>query len=373
MKVLQIVRSLDVGGLEVMVRNLAAGLAQSGVGCHLACLHGSGPLLKDSDFSSVWIGDLNHDGWLVTLQNLRRYARRIEMDVIHTHNPQPHLAGVVISRLTGAPIIHTKHGKNRPEIRRRVLLNRCLSRLSHQIAAVSESTADVARQIERVSAGKVHVIANGVDTRHFSPIDEENKRLVRQQLGIPQDSFVVGTVGRLSAEKNYASLIRCFHDARTRAGSSSPSLERPFLLIVGDGPERELLQTERDHAFPGHSLMPGMQTDVLPWIQSMDVFCLTSLTEGTPMTLLEAGACGLPCVVTDVGGNGEVVKDGTSGYVIPLGDEKRFADSLLDLWVNAERRLQFGLAARTRVCSLYSVTAMVEAYMMLYHQAVETG
>ena len=107
-------------------------------------------------------------------------------------------------------------------------------------------------------------------------------------------------------------------------------------------------------------------------IPKMDIFCLSSVTEGTSMTLLEAGASGLPSVVTDVGGNGEIVVDSVTGYVVPSGDEEAFANALLKLVDDEGLREKFGLAARERVCELYSIESMVKAYGVVYEESLAT-
>jgi glycosyltransferase involved in cell wall biosynthesis len=117
--------------------------------------------------------------------------------------------------------------------------------------------------------------------------------------------------------------------------------------------------------------MPGTQEDVRPWLECMDVFCLSSITEGTSMTLLEAGACGLPSVVTDVGGNREIVGNNASGIVVPAGDERAFAEALERLYADRSLRVQLGTEARRRVKDGYSAEQMIRAYEQVYREVLE--
>ena len=197
----------------------------------------------------------------------------------------------------------------------------------------------------------------------------------RQRSGnVTKDGITIGTVGRLSVEKNYPLLVRAFALMQNKLGTSDPSRSTPHvqLLFVGDGEERERIEqevtkvTERRERFDIEFV--GMQSNVYEWLQKMDIFCLSSITEGTSMTLLEAGAARLPCVVTDVGGNSEIVADGETGIVVPAGDEEAFAEALFKLVENKELRVRFGRAARKRVCERYSVKSMVGAYVSVYEE-----
>ena len=113
-------------------------------------------------------------------------------------------------------------------------------------------------------------------------------------------------------------------------------------------------------------ILPGMQDDVVPWLACMDVFCLSSVTEGTSLTLLEAGAAELPLVATDVGGNGEIIEDGVSGFLAPSGDAAALASALERLCREPGLRVGMGQAARAKVEQDYSMERMIDQYESLY-------
>jgi len=138
----------------------------------------------------------------------------------------------------------------------------------------------------------------------------------------------------------------------------------------GDGPERGRLEAlAAELGVSERAMFAGLQADPIPFYAEMDVFCLSSDTEGTPMTLLEAGACGLPSVVTDVGGCAEVVQDGATGLVVPKGDAMALAAALEKLCRDVALRARMGQTARERVMAEYSVEAMVAGYERVYRGA----
>jgi glycosyltransferase involved in cell wall biosynthesis len=238
------------------------------------------------------------------------------------------------------------------------------------------------------------IIPNGVDAFRFSPA-------ASKRAGV--SPVCIGSIGRLAPEKNYPLLLRAFsrliagqtesekgaiasniittgktsfnidrQDAQDKGlGDSSCksciSMLTPRLLLVGDGSERGHIESViRELGMTERCTLAGMQSNVLPWLHQMDVFCLPSDTEGLSMTLLEACACGLPCVVTDVGGNAEIVTQGVSGYVVPRGDIEALSVAVDRLIASVELRQQMGQAARAIVEERYSLAAMVVAYETLY-------
>ena len=431
MKILHLVRTMDIGGLESVVIGLVNGAKSLAtektektfnhenhetheIVQHLGCLYGLGSQGADVDVAGFWLGDLDSVGFLRTILSLCRYVRRKKIDIIHTHNPQPHLFGVLAGMICRIPVVHTKHGRNYPDDKKRVWLNRQLSRFTKKVVAVSEDVRNVAIDIEKVPGKKVVVIRNGVELRAKSREYVNHGTHGRHGMGgrsseheVTKDGITIGTVGRLSVDKDYPMLVRAYAILCQRISDSLQSTVNCQLLFVGDGEEREKIEqevtkvTEERERIEQRSerreqlavvfnsngakrngnvtkvteraehldvKFAGMQSNVDEWLSQMDIFCLSSVTEGTSMTLLEAGAARLPCVVTDVGGNSEIVADGETGIVVPAGDEEAFAEALFKLVENKELRVRFGRAARKRVCERYSVEIMVAQYVSVYEE-----
>jgi glycosyltransferase involved in cell wall biosynthesis len=287
--------------------------------------------------------------------------------------------------LSGTPLVYTIHGSGSAQSeydRGTGRVHRAGSRFIRHYIAVSENALNRLVRQDRVPAGKCSVIRNGILAEPLSASDHERamaKRSARTRLGLPDDSFIVGSVGRLSVEKNYPLLVEAFSmllkplpasgvNAAEGAGGNKPM---PRLLLIGDGADKPRIQAAiRQFGVQDHCVLPGVQSDIGTWLQAMDVFCLSSDTEGTSISLLEAGAAGLPSVVTDVGGNPEVVIDGESGIVVPKGDAAALCRALARLMQDSGERAAFGQSAARRVQAEYSMRRMVDAYITLYESSV---
>ncbi|MEI6515063.1 MAG: glycosyltransferase [bacterium] len=358
-------------------------------------------------------------GWLIIdwglVRQLCRFVREQRVDLLHAHNHAPNLYCTLTSLLTGVPVVVTRHGRGYHTFRWR-LLARVLSWRSKAVVFVSEDARRLAIATGSVSAKKAIVIHNGIDTRQFAPCETTNHRptpqsgktdiaggggdgslvAMRAKLGIPADAVVIGSVGRLSQEKNYPLLLRAFSrlvraesinlgpetlgrcealGERTSSAEGQSNVYRPrsnvYSLLVGDGLDRGRIEAEIDRVnLKDRFIITGMQSTVLSWLHAMDVFCLSSDTEGLSISLLEAGACGLPSVVTDVGGNREIVQDGVSGFIVPQGDEVALASKMKRLVDDVALRHAMGAAARELVEAQFSFRAMVDAYADIYEKAL---
>ena len=418
MRVLQLVIGLDIGGLEDVVVNLTRHLRLHKVSCHLGCLASRGTWCERAEVDDVWEGNMPARGKYAAITGLCRHVRRNGIDLIHSHNRQAFLYGVAASLVTGIPIVYTKHGREWSANRSWMRIERLLLGFTDSIVGVSADITGLILELQRVPKRKARTIRNGIDTARFSP-PAADRDSIRRQLGIPPDSFVVGSVGRFSPEKNYGLLIRAFaaligpprdergagsnkgttgqQDQLMRGSSNQeqrtsneepsdtpphshtpilphnpPRHPTPILLLVGDGPERPKLDAlVRSLGIAGSVNMPGMQADVVPWLGCMNVFCLSSLTEGTSISLLEAGSCEVPGLVTNVGGNIEIIEDWKTGIAAPAGDEKAFAHQLQKLWSDDLLRQQMGKAARQRIMEFYSAERMAREYLALYSEVLQ--
>lgn len=284
---------------------------------------------------------------------LARLLREQRIDVVHTHNPQPLAYGASAARLARAAIVHTKHGIN-PDRGRRLWLRRAGGHLVDAYVAVSEATAEVARRNRECLPGRLHVIPNGVDLEAYQP-DAAARAAVRAELDIPGDAWVFGTVGRVSVEKDHALLVR----------AAGPLLgPRVRLVIAGDGAELANVRAVAEAHRPW-VVLTGVRHDIPRVVASFDAFALSSRMEGLPLALLEAMACGLPVVATDVGGVGEVLDHGTAGMLVPPRDEGALRRALEELARDPAAASALGDRARRRARA-YDAAGVVDRYMELY-------
>jgi glycosyltransferase involved in cell wall biosynthesis len=262
--------------------------------------------------------------------------RPYKMDLLHTHGYFADIAGCIASRITGLPHIATSHGFITTEKKLR-LYNHidCLAlRFGKKIIAVSDG---IRRDLIRtgIRPERITTIPNAVGA--CAPAGESGR--IRRLLGIGEGERVAGYAGRLSVEKGLVYLIEAVGILKGRG-------ERFRLLIVGDGPERgSLEEMTRAKGVADMVTFAGFQADVEEWLGSMDIFVLPSLTEGTPMALLEAMSAGLPVLATAVGGVPLVVEDGVNGLLAAPGDPQKLSEGLSLLLHDPSLRKKLGRAA----------------------------
>lgn len=355
MRVVHVVQCLGLGGQERLILYLSRELARRGHEPHVISLTPGGEFRPE--FGNIPVHDVPRRGGIDVLVgfNMARTLSQLKPDVVHTHNPSPMFCAVPAAKMLGiARLIHTKHGANiyGPKS---LWGARALVRGLSALVCVSEGTADVALHKELAPARLVHVIPNGIPLRDFQP-NAEDRAQIRRELGIPEDARVVGSVGRLAPEKNYPLLVKAM----------VPLLdERTRLVFVGGGPsEREIRETIPEAARPYVSLM-GVRRDVPACMSAMDVFSLTSTTEGLPLVIPEAFSMGLPVVVTAVGGLPSIVT-GDVGLLRPSGDRDGLTEAFRTLLEDEPRRKKMSESARAYAQKRFSIEAMTDAYLALY-------
>lgn len=364
--IVHLVLGLDVGGLERVVLRLVERADRARFKVSVCALTSGGqlePELRGLRVPLV-VSPRRHGADPLLVGRLARMFRAQRPDIVHTHNPAPHLYGALAATLArGYPggalarVIHTKHGRNHPDDARKVILNRVASALSDRIVAVSDEARGVVLQAERIDAGKVLTIHNGVDTSAFRPAADKDG--LRRRLGLRPSAFLLGCVARLSPEKDHATLLEAFARLVRRA-------EGVRLCVVGDGILRASLERRvRDLHIEDTVDFLGMRADVAELMGAFDAFVLASKTEGISLTLLEAAASGLPIIATSVGGNGEIVRAGQSGWLVPASDPEWLAAALLRCY-KATDRAAMGLRGRAHVIEHFGVDAMVRSYESLY-------
>jgi glycosyltransferase involved in cell wall biosynthesis len=263
------------------------------------------------------------------------------------------------------PAIHTEDGFGADEAqklkRRRVLARRVLLRRVLAVVVPSDTLRRIATEQYRLPESKVRFIVNGVDLDRFHP---EGSRSLREQLRVPNDMVVFGTLGQLRPEKGLDGLIRLFAHA---------NIPNTKLVIVGDGPCRAALQalvqrlqlTER-------VCFTGSTDDPVHILRALDVFVMASRTEQTPISLLEAMACGLPAICTDVGDSALLLGTNQRPMVVPPGQPMLYIEALKEFAASAELRKQLGRRNRVRCEQYYSFSHMLESYREVYYDALGT-
>ena len=246
-------------------------------------------------------------------------------------------------------------------------LRRFLSPLVDRFICVSRDLAQWLETDVGIKPGKIRQIYNGVDHERFSAVAADPSLAPAGFLG--HDSFVVGTVGRLAAVKDQATLLCAVEHILEQRPALGGRLR---VIVVGDGPLRRELE-EQAQGIDARVWFAGDRKDVPALMTLMDVFVLPSLGEGVSNTVLEAMSCGRPVVASDVGGNPELVAPGETGYLFPVGDAACLAEQIFELFDAPRRATEYGLAGQRRVRERHDWDNTVTQYLSVYDEILGQG
>ena len=293
-----------------------------------------------------------------------REIREVQPDNVNSRNRGAVEAVVAGRWVRSCAVVHSEHGldadTSEKESWRRRAFRRVAFELADRVLSVSNQLRDLHARRTGFPAGKIAVIHNGVDSRRFFP-DPEARARVRRELGIPPDDFCIGSVGNLTPVKDHLTLLQAFD----RAAAVSSGWR---LLLFGEGPERSKLEAFADAhpAWRERVSFMGSSNRVAEMLNAMDAYVLPSISEGISNSLLEAMATGLPVIATATGGNPEVITDGDSGVLFPVGGAGLLAEILGSLRAQVDKRAQLAKRALRRVQEHFSIDSMVGSYADLY-------
>jgi len=360
-RVTQCVFDFEGGGLETVVAQLSRHFALTGMQITILTFGGREGRMADvvRDYVERITPVPYARGLSMFLpRSIRDAIRGTQPDVVHLHSGawfKPAWA----ARLAGVPrVIYTEHGREHDDPVAARWIDRLAALLTDSVVAVSTRLHDYLRDVVKIDARRLCVIENGVDTEVFSPGEARELRQ-RLQLG---DAFVIGTAGRLEPVKAYHRLIQAFAQAQRL----DPG-RRAVLVIAGDGSERGALETlARQLGVAENVRFPGWLDRPSDLYRALDVFSLTSISEGMSISLLEAMSAGALPAVMDVGANAEILGSGLRGQVVPAGDVSGLAQLIVTAARNAAETRELRRIARARVESRYSVSRMAAAYRRVY-------
>lgn len=364
-RLLQIVFSLEPGGMENGVINLSNGLDPRFFQIGVACLEipgGFASRLRDDILVESCERRFGFD--LRAAWRLGRLIHRWRPDVLHTHNLGPLIYAVIARAFAGrfTPILHGEHGVFQGDSLdpRRLRQRKWLYRICARIHTVSASLRDYLVGLG-FPDGKMVTILNGVDCDRFSPPDDRAERKRRQ--GLPEDSLVVGIVGRLAASKR--------HDLFLGAIERLPGEiegRAVHALIVGDGGDHRDAVVEAIERHPAGARLHwmGHQDDPVACYRAMDLLVMPSAVEGLSNALLESMACGVPCIAHPACGASEVIDDGRNGWLAEMATGEQLAECLEALLKDGHSLLEVGAVARETAVQRFSLDAMVARYGELF-------
>lgn len=345
---LNIVRRLDLGRFEPSVLVTGTGwlhdqLVAAGIDTRIE--------------SSTKANDWGFLGRLVAL------IRSQQFDIVHSHLDGMNFYAALAGLRSHRPVVVTYHGAI-GDWNRRNFKNRLKYGLIRHTASRIVTVSDYLRKNLTSAWGfpeaKMERIYNGVDFAAFE--SAEVTRPLREELDLPQDSLLVGMVGNIRKSKGYPYLIEAARKTVSRFASA-------YFIIVGHGKGAlldDLTQRIDEAGLRDRVLLTGFRDDVPQIVKQLDLFVLSSTTEGLSIATIEAMGLGKPVVVTASGGPQEIVTDGATGYIVPPADAQALARRIGDMLASPDERNRLGTAAREAVRRRFSIEGNVEAYQRLY-------
>lgn len=370
-RVLHVVQSMETGGLENGIVNLVNHSNSDDFIVDILCLREKGELAQriNNPNSQVFFDGNNDHGKLLAIKKVYRQCKRYQYDIVHSHGYATMLASYIGGSLAGCPyIINGEHGTLYHDSKKEILLQRFLFNRMKLNLSVSQVLTDTICQLFSVSQQKFKTIINGVDTEKFQPekVSQNIKGSLRKELQLSPENIIIGSVGRLVTVKNYPSLIRAMKLVKEEVPGAK-------LLLAGDGAERSKLENLiSELKLSDQVYLLGRRDDVADLMKLYDVFVLPSFSEGLSNTLLESMSSGTPVVASNVGGNAEIVAEGSSGYLYPSDDVDSLAKILINLIQEKDNCLSLGRQARKHIEDNFSIATMVKNYEDTYQDIVLT-
>lgn len=301
---------------------------------------------------------------ILKARRIATYVKKNNIQLIHAHLPWAGIVARIVGKLTGVPIIYTEHNKQERYHVATRWMNLATMNWLDRVIAVS---ADVEESIRKHKPGlqiPAQTILNGVNTQRFAP-GMFAKETVREELNIPSDAFVIGTVAVFRFQKRLDVWIEI-------ARKLMKQLPNVHFIIVGDGPLKQLLLKKKDELqMDGYLHFVGVKTEVRPYLATFDLFMMSSIFEGLPIALLEAMASGCAVVATDAGGVKEVVRHSVDGFLCDVNEPERLVELASSLLHDRDKRKEMGLNGRKRIEDLFSMDKMVRELEGVYHQMLK--
>jgi glycosyltransferase involved in cell wall biosynthesis len=379
-RVLRVIARLNMGGPALHVSYLSSGLQSRGYETTLVAgtlARGEGSMAfvaEDHGVAIVQVPQLSREisplADAQSISQLVRLMRRERPHILHTHTAKAGAVGRIAALLAGDArppiIVHTFHGHVlqgyfgplRAGVFRQI--ERWLARGTTRLVAVSPQVRDDLVAFDVAASEKFAVVRLGIELEERTHAADDARRELRRLFGVPEDRFVVGWIGRMTAVKRLPLVLEAFKRLRDQGVDAT-------LCLVGEGPDRdEVERLAHRLGIMKHCLFVGYQREVAPYYELLDVLVLPSANEGTPVVAIEALAAGRPVVATDVGGVSDVVHDGVDGFLVRSGDAVALADRLAELAADGDKRRAMGAAGAADVPSRYAVERLLDDVDALY-------
>jgi glycosyltransferase involved in cell wall biosynthesis len=366
-----VIHVMQVAGAEMLVTETIRRLGDR-IDPTVFCLDAVGALgeqLQAEGTPVICLGRRPGRDWRLAWRFARELRQR-RIEVVHAHQYTPFFYAAAAKLLNGGRprLILTEHGRNYPDLvspLRRACNRLVLDRLADAVNACCRFSAAALNHNDGFAGGRIEVIENGIDLPRYGP--PADRAALRRRLGLAPERRYLACVARFHPVKDHATLL----DAFARVAPARPDAD---LLLVGDGSLRGALERQaQELGITDRVRFLGVRADVPDLLGAADVFTLLSVSEAASLTLLEAMASCLPVVVTAVGGNPEIVRDGREGLLVPRCDAAAAAEAFLRLLNDPAGAARLGAAGRARVEERYHLSRTIASYERLYRRLCRRG
>jgi glycosyltransferase involved in cell wall biosynthesis len=378
-KVLRIITRLNIGGPAIHAILLSSELNKRGYRDMLVCGKASesegdmGYIARGKEVDPIVIPELGRD--ISPLKDFKAFLkllslmRRERPDIVHTHMAKAGALGRLAALFAGVPIrVHTFHGHvfdgYFSPLKARVFLaiERMLSRFTDMVITVSGRVNDeIIDKLKVAKRTKSVIVPLGLEIDRFLRCEERRGEL-RKKIGVSDDTLLIGIVGRLVPIKNH----KMFLDVARLVKNAALGVKVKF-AIIGDGELRSHLETTvREMGLNDVVIFTGWMADLPMVYADLDIVCLTSLNEGTPVSIIEAMAAGKAVIATDVGGVRDLFDNGANGILVRDDDSREFFSALVSIIRDGEKKKAFGRNGREFVSKRYTKERLVKDIASLY-------
>lgn len=361
-KVMHMIWSLDLGGAEQVVVNLTRNFDRKRFLPVVCCLNQKGRYASLVEGEGIPVFEMNKSPKLdlFLVPRLVRLIKRMEVDLVHTHLFTANLWGRIAAKLAGVPVISSEHGMDSWRNAIDLALDQILTSINEKVVFVSHGVKEFYSERNPAVDQKARIIHNGIEIDKFAPVADREK--IRRQLGLSPNAHVVGIVGRLVPDKAHHHFI----EAIKLIAKEDPQIRA---LIIGEGKllgqlKAKVIKMQLEDKI----YFLGNQNELPALYQAMDVFVLSSLREGLPLTILEAMAAKVPVIATNVGGVAECIEHERDGILIEPSNPAKLVEAIQRVLSDQNLRENLIRHANEKVLSRFSVQKMTRDHESLYEE-----
>ncbi len=366
--VLQLITTLDMGGAERLALFILEKEKEHYSGVIGAIYGEEGDLATLAASYNIPTFNVHIDtcGRIQAIWRLYKMLREYKVDLVQTH--AAYLLNYIVpaAKLAGIPLVYTEHSvfdlQEMPKLRRTIKLT---APFIDKITCISQPIADYLSKEVGIASSRIEIIENGIDTELFSPKNETNKvaELPWENSDTDKPLFVFGTVARLCMEKDHPNMLKAFALLHKKHPQTR-------LIIVGDGAERENLETLiKELNLTDFVHLAGKALDITERLRSFDVFVMSSAHEGLPMSILEAMACKIPVISTNAGDIASINREGENILLIPTKDHLALANAMEKMYTDKELKENYATKAHSFIIKEKSIEKATTAYNSLFKQS----